>query len=363
MNSTTKIGNAAAPYTSDSFGQQKQLLKSKLDQIGIKVTNEEVSKITFLSRRKFDRYDHFAKGETFEHRLINWLQINFEQQEFRTALDVIDTIEFVSEYELKDLAMRTFLKAEQTILSEKKGENTKDWNAFLDERRNLVDRDSRESLFIAIADDITFDYFRRFAFNMHKFSKDNFIEYYKVPPTSIPELPDFKRIFLIDQLCGSGTTVIRKENMEWKGKIPTFYDLWKGKLEGKKIYYSPYIISQVAEKRIIPLLQSFEEDHSEINLFLTPTNTIKVSSCLSGSQGDKIDKLRPVSKLCQKYSSKIKIDKNIKVGGDATYGFGGAGLTIVFQSNCPNNTIPILWNGDNGWYPLFPRVAHHQEVK
>ncbi len=351
-----------APYTVESFDRQKSLLKDKLIEIGVKASEAELSKITFLSRRKYDRYDHFAQGETFEHRLINWLKINFEAAEFRAALDIVNSIEFVGEYELKDLAMRTFLKSELTILSETPASNTEDWNTFLDDRKRIVEKELQSSLFVALADDIAFDYLRRFAFKRHKFKKDNFIEYYKINEASFIELPEFKRVFLVDQLCGSGTTALRKDKEKWSGKIPRFYEIWNRMLKGKRVYYSPYIISSVAEKRMNPDLQAFSSEHPEIITELTPTNVIQISSCLIGDEKNVIDESTPVSRLCQKYLSKVKIDKNMEVGGNPTYGFGRAGLTLVFQSNCPNNTIPILWNSDNNWYPLFPRVKHHAEV-
>jgi hypothetical protein len=36
-------------------------------------------------------------------------------------------------------------------------------------------------------------------------------------------------------------------------------------------------------------------------------------------------------------------------------GHGDCGLVVVFSHRCPNNAIPILHAGRNGWRPLFPR--------
>lgn len=40
-------------------------------------------------------------------------------------------------------------------------------------------------------------------------------------------------------------------------------------------------------------------------------------------------------------------------------GFSDQGLAVVFQSNCPNNSLPILWSegssNKQSWYPLFKR--------
>ena len=36
-------------------------------------------------------------------------------------------------------------------------------------------------------------------------------------------------------------------------------------------------------------------------------------------------------------------------------GFDDCQALVVFDANCPNNTLPILWYGDSDWRPLFAR--------
>lgn len=40
---------------------------------------------------------------------------------------------------------------------------------------------------------------------------------------------------------------------------------------------------------------------------------------------------------------------------EAPLGHGGSQALVVFEENCPNNSLPILWSGRNGWLPLFER--------
>lgn len=43
---------------------------------------------------------------------------------------------------------------------------------------------------------------------------------------------------------------------------------------------------------------------------------------------------------------------------DNPLGYGGVGVSVVFERSCPNGTIPILWaeNKTHNWFPLFKRL-------
>jgi hypothetical protein len=36
-------------------------------------------------------------------------------------------------------------------------------------------------------------------------------------------------------------------------------------------------------------------------------------------------------------------------------GFHDTQAAVVFETRCPNNSLPILWSGNPNWRPLFPR--------
>lgn len=42
---------------------------------------------------------------------------------------------------------------------------------------------------------------------------------------------------------------------------------------------------------------------------------------------------------------------------DEAFGFGSLGLLLVLYTNCPNNTLPLVWHSNNQWQALFPRVS------
>jgi hypothetical protein len=38
------------------------------------------------------------------------------------------------------------------------------------------------------------------------------------------------------------------------------------------------------------------------------------------------------------------------------HGYRGTGAVVALYSNCPNNTLPIVWDRTESWKPLFPRL-------
>lgn len=348
----------AIAYTEASFKRQTRLLKKELSNLGIRISSDESARISFLSRRKYDRYDHFYPGETFDNRLLKWLA-NFEKKERQMAIEVVKSLKFVSSYEIKELAIRTFENAKYTILNEIGG-FSKNWYSYLESRNVRLEEELAKCIFVACVDDINFSFFRRYAMRRHTFKKDNFVEYYKRDKDSLDELPEHNRIFLLDQLSGSGTTIIRQEKGTWEGKIPSFQRIWKDYANDSSIYYCPYILSSVSEKNLTKRLREYRGKNDNLRLSIIPTCRIQISPCLANKQGTDIDENKPVSKLCQKYYHLFEENTHIERGGSACYGYGRAGLTLVLQPNCPNNSIYILWHSYNEWYPLFPRVSHHR---
>ena len=350
------------PYTSTSFEIQSDYFKRKLNEIGVNASYEESENITFLSRRKYDRYDHFSPGENFMVRLLSWLK-NFKQNERDTAFKIVKNIKFIDEYELRKLTISTFENIKYVIISELDLGKNNTWYSYIEKMNQNIDYELSKTIFIACTDDIRFDFFRRYAMNTHPmaFKKDNFIEYYKLNKKSQQELPYFDRIVLLDQLAASGTTAIREEEDEWHGKFPRFFKIWDSKINDKSFYYCPYILSNIAEVNINERLSDWKNQSLINNIIkIIPTSKISVSPCISDESGLKVDKKSDVAELCKSYYHYFKEDEHTKKVGGVPYGYGEAGLTLILQSNCPNNSLPIIWHNYNKWHPLFPRVSHHR---
>ncbi len=349
------------PYTFSSFESQTEQLRLALTYLGVDISADETARILFLSRRKYDRYDHSFPGETFESRLLKWLD-NFDKEDRQAAMEIVKSLKFISTYEMKQLAIRTFENARYCILQNSVNASINNWNDYMATRSLNLDAELRRSIFVACADDMHFDFFRRYAMRYHSFSKENFVEYYKRDKTSMKELPPHKNIFLIDQISASGDTALRNKNGVWTGKIPRFQGLWKDFIKEDKIYYCPFIQTSVSEKNLDNRLPKYLSECSVPFVKIYPTCWLPISFCISNADGTGIDVNKSVAKLCDKYYDRFKEDEHTRVGGGAKYGYGSAGLTLILQSNCPNDSLYLLWH-ENDWYPLFPRVVHHTPAR
>ena len=349
------------PYTFGSFENQTAHLRLALGYLGVDIPADEAARILFLSRRKYDRYDHFFPGETFESRLLKWLD-NFDKEDRQAAMQIIKELKFISTYEMKQLAIRTFENARHCILQNSVNASTNNWTDYMVTRSLNLEAELTKSIFVACADDMYFDFFRRYAMRYHSFSKENFVEYYKRDFASMKELPPHKNIFLMDQISASGDTALRKQDGVWKGKIPRFESLWKDFINEDKIYYCPYIQTSVSEKNMADRLPKYLAERSVPSVSIYPTCWLPISDCIANDEGTKIDEDTIVAKLCTKYYDRFKGDEHTDVGGGVKFGYGGAGLTLILQSNCPNDSLYLLWH-ENDWYPLFPRILHHTPAR
>jgi hypothetical protein len=216
-----------------------------------------------------------------------------------------------------------------------------------------------------MADDVLFDFFRRNAQRLFPdLGRGNFVEYYKLDPESISDLAEHTRIFLLDQVSGSSRSFLRRDGEEWRGKLPTFSDTWGKDVNsnGVRLYYVPYIMSTVAQRTLYANLPAWSSrENITEKIVVLPTQIVSVASCLSSDGGISVDENKPVAILCGKYYHRFKENVHTRVGGGCKYGFGSAGLTLVLYTNCPNDSLYVIWYQQDGWRPLFERVEHHRE--
>lgn len=61
--------------------------------------------------------------------------------------------------------------------------------------------------------------------------------------------------------------------------------------------------------------------------------------------------------IAKEFIRTISIKNNLYSykGKPLPFGYNDDGLLIVWEHNTPNNTLPIFWSSENGWFPLLKR--------
>jgi hypothetical protein len=186
----------------------------------------------------------------------------------------------------------------------------------------------------------------------------------------------FRLVFLIDDFCASGTTLIRKKNGRIKGTLyqlesktfpqkirkdkkelliePTLFDTLLS--DSSKIYLCPLLSTQKAVEHI--------KSHCHLLSYQLKKLIISPTSILNESLNiNELDS--PIGQLCTKYYQERMGDEHT---GNVTLGYSSCGLTVVLHHNTPNNSLYLLWNrlaskqdGSNPPFePLFKRIERHK---
>ncbi len=153
-------------------------------------------------------------------------------------------------------------------------------------------------------------------------------------------------VMIVDDLAGTGNSL--------SDNVSDFLENNRPSLIGIKVR----VITIVATKDAKELLENRFSKITDIDVRFF-TSEILDASCVAipegGSGFASRDEWERARALCQDIGSQI--DKRRPLG------YGGQGLLVVFPTNAPNNTIPLLRSHSKSstgkkWFPLFERISH-----
>src|SRR5438552_2000934 len=243
------------------------VFQNDLRDLGVGTTKEAVRNLLFLAERKYNRYDLYAPGETFPQRLVDWLS-NFDAVDRNAAMDVVRELRFFNQNEMRDLPDATLQNVVTAIQSDAMPLSRASAISYMDTLQSQTEMAVAKSLFIAMADDVLFDFFRRNAQRQFpELRRGNFVEYYKLNPEDVSDLEEHSRIFLLDQISGSSLSFLRRDGENWKGKLPTFSETWESDVDSNEatVYYLPFIMSTVAQRTLSANLDAWKASSNSDN--------------------------------------------------------------------------------------------------
>ena len=360
---------------------QKELAQRLLSAT-LNWSSEDIEKyrnlIENFAELKYDEYQQYKPGSRFIENLCVWLNQFEEGAERETALKfILEKLVFVSTSEIQHLIDMVYPLLVAPVFEQQSDNIIGAGKELSDKKSEIIEMIKTSSIFLAMSDGARIDVFRRFANLEHNqicldydLSDTKFDEIVKEmkkrtkaiaenASISAPEIicgyDQVSNIFLLDDFSGSGISYLRKEESnEWKGKIQKVLKRLEEeeiiKDNTTKIHIILYLITEQALNALKKNIQLYclDKDFDIDISYVQKVNKVELSDA--------------EETLFKKYYSPQIEDSHYKKGNTENpyHGFDGCSLSIVIYHNTPNNSFPILWEGDNA---LFPRVIRHKDVR
>jgi hypothetical protein len=345
-------------------------------------SRKEFAWLRLMSRMKYDGYQDFLAGMRFIEYLTDWLQ-QFRPEHREVAYSFIRKhLVFVSPAEMRHLVELFYPETVQPRLLRRVAERCgipryQVWSTPVANTayKTLL----RKSMFIELSDGGRIDIFRRA--NEGVISNEQIVTAPRINEDKWHDLLSelrketgdktdrFEFVFLVDDFTASGTSLLRKEDGKWKGKLQRFWeDVSKNKMmatlfeDNWTLCIHHYISTKQSEKHVLALDAQLRSTLGASGWF----REIELSSTMSLEDDLKVT---PASKpefveiLNAYYDAEIE-DVHMKKGGtDARFGFGRCSLPLVLDHNTPNNALALLWAetmGKNGQHPMRPLFRRRQ---
>jgi hypothetical protein len=179
----------------------------------------------------------------------------------------------------------------------------------------------------------------------------------------------FSAIYLIDDFVASGTTLLKRRNGQWSGKLIKFWDSAAGFLNS---HFEPdllvcihhYISSYKASVDIEDNYRLALQERGDTGLFRNAE--FSFGMILAGDLPIDVERYGAFMRLVEKYYDPVIETPHMRQGGeDARMGFGRGALPLILEHNTPNNSVALLWaetdggNGAHAMRPLFRRRQRH----
>lgn len=389
--------------------------------------------LQFLADYKYNKYEMYQPGRLFLENLYLWLQ-GFEEQERAEAIKFVrNDLIFVSRQEFQQLAGVLY----QDRIRRQQFELAASLGGYLPHKVSAI-RDSAEfkqitraSLYVGMSDGARIDYIRRHTLEI---SNEQVLPYYEAsrPKTGgllgelRKDLSDaeakFRCLFLIDDFCGSGRTLLREVvtsrlpsghgfppmphdwrsrlrlnqdsnelEMRYDGEVSTSdqdrlrsmgnSEEWgkavdelveksrtaRTELRGALVKICGGDLAGVLDPEaavfFCPLLAT-EHALSRLKpllLKLRPPGPFSRTRILAGGTIDSSVEIDSSSTAMGALCEKYYInDLEDEHTGCVKFGFDGCGLPVVLHHNTPNNSIYLLWARKmENRRPLFVRYERH----
>ena len=349
--------------------------------------SDEIAQVEFawlqiMARLKYDDYRDFLAGMRFLESLVAWLQ-QFEMADRPVAYEFVrKRLVFVSAAERQRLVELLYPAViwPELVKSAVQAARVPSWRVLVDAEMEL-NRDRRSTLFLALSDGARLDTFRHA--NVGRISNEQVVgttepskdKWFDLLKDLRKDMKDpqahFTRIVLVDDFTASGTSLLRKEDGKWKGKLPRFLNSVSqaNDIEAFDLLVHHLIGTPKAEAHLGEAIATYRDEE--------PETWSRIRNQVVPTFGWRYPKELPLTTpaddafitLTRKYYDEGIESNHTEKGGEKHLGLGYAkcALPLVLDHNTPNNSVALLWaesepdkrKGDHSMRPLFRRRQRH----
>lgn len=342
----------------------------------------EFAWLRLMSRMKYDGYQEFLAGMRFIESLTDWLQ-QFAPEHRETAYRFVrENLVFVSLAEMRHLVGLFYPETVQPRLVREVAQRLgiPPYRVWASPEATAAFRALlRRTLFIELSDGGRIDIFRRA--NAGLIGNEQIVTAPRINDEKWKDLlkdlrkdvgddaARFSFVYLVDDFTASGTTLLRKEEGKWKGKLRRFWDdVSKGGVSEVfeadwKLCVHHYISTTQSDATIRQRDADVRAESGAGGWFRAVE--LSAGMRLPGEFAVTATTHPPFGELIRAYYDDSIEDEHMRKGGeDARYGFGKCGLPLVLEHNTPNNSLALLWaetegGGQHAMRPLFRRRQRH----
>lgn len=308
----------------------------------------------------------------FFESLAAWLD-QLDPTERATALDfVLDRLIYISNAEMTHLIELVYADHIELVLRRRVADQLE---CSRYEIARVVTNDAfaalrRRSLVLGASDGAWLDRLRRSAPFL---SHEQFLQSSEPPVALIADMRDklvqgleqrgldapatFGHIFLVDDFAGSGETMLRVKEGEFRGKLVKL----AGAIEALK---ADDLVAEDVEVTVILYVATEQARlHLEETLLASPLPHWEIRIAQELPAWIRVDRQdEALAALCERYYDEVLTDEH---KGRAPLGYADCALPVVLSHNTPNNSVSLLWadttqeDGGLGRRALFPRYERH----
>lgn len=345
-------------------------------------SRDEFEWLRLMSRLKYDGYRDFCAGMRFVESFANWIQQFQSPDERNIAYRFVrERLVYLGPAEMGHLVELLYPNHVRprlglAIAAKKDVPLYRVWTQ--PDSKSEFELLRRRTLFMSLSDGAHLDLFRRA--NSGVISNEQVVGGIQISDDKWRDLLAnlradlndegalFACVYVVDDFAGTGKTLIRKSDDQWKGKLKRFRESSAEHLpthfeEDWTLCVHHHVATHEAKLKMVEREAAARSALGKANWF--PRVEFSFGMVLPEAWPITRETDAPFWDLTEKYYDEAVESKHTAVGGtDMRRGFGGCGLPLVLEHNTPNNSVGLLWAETDGktghpMRPLFRRRDRH----